>query len=186
MYKYPIAFKVCNVRIDGAFIPLVRLNASGDTIADESKYIDISGVTEVNFNVQPFLKIEWIGEPTISNGKITAKIMVTRAVSPEDFKAKIEPMGNYNDDMLNVTDVRLFVSQVPYVGYREWDNRYTKEIDYPNNSFDTLFGTPITITTNGVIPDGRTVFIRAASRINYVTENVKRYNYNKAVMVNIP
>jgi len=175
-----------NVRIDGAFIPLVRLNASGDTIADESKYIDISGVTEVNFNVQPFLKIEWIGEPTISNGKITAKIMVTRAVSPEDFKAKIEPMGNYNDDMLNVTDVRLFVSQVPYVGYREWDNRYTKEIDYPNNSFDTLFGTPITITTNGVIPDGRTVFIRAASRINYVTENVKRYNYNKAVMVNIP
>lgn len=175
-----------NVRIDGAFIPLVRLNASGDTIADETKYIDIKGVTEADFKVQPFLKIEWIGEPTNSNGKITATIKVTRAVSPADFKAKIEPMGGYNDNMLNVTDVRLFVSEVPYVGYREWDNRYTTEIDYNDNSFDALLGQPITITTNGVIPAGRTVFIRAAARINYATENIKRHNYNEAQRVDLP
>jgi hypothetical protein len=175
-----------NVRIDGAFIPLVRLSSAGDTIADETKYIDIQGVTQADFKVQPFLKLEWIGAPVISNGKITATVKVTRAVSPEDFKAKIEPMGGYNDNFLNVTDVRLFVSEVPYVGYREWDNRYTTEIDYSNNSFDALLGQTVTITTSGVIPAGRTVFIRAAARINYATENIKRHNYNAALRVDMP
>ncbi len=175
-----------NVRIDGAFIPLVRRNAAGDTLANETKNMDIEGVTEVEFKVQPFLKLEWVGTPTVSNGKITATVKVTRAVSPADFKAKIEPMGGYSDDMLNVTDVRLFVSQVPFVGYREWDNSYSTEVGYAGNSFDALLGQPVTITTNGVIPAGRTVFIRAAARINYATENIRRHNYNAAIRVDIP
>jgi len=95
-------------------------------------------------------------------------------------------MGGYNDNFLNVTDVRLFVSEVAYVGYRDWDNRYTTQISYDGNSFDALLGVPITITTTGVIPAGRTVFIRAAARINYATENIKRHNYNAAVRVDIP
>nr|WKN37251.1 DUF3823 domain-containing protein [Tunicatimonas sp. TK19036] len=174
-----------NIQADGAFIPLIRLNSAGDTIADESMYTTIEGITEVEFRVQPFLKVEWIGEPTVSNGQVTATVRVTRAVSPADFKAKIEPMGNYSDDMLNVTDVRLFVSQVPFVGYRDWDNRYTTEINYSGDSFEALLGQPITITTNGQIPAGRTVFIRAAARINYATENIRRHNYNEALRVDI-
>ncbi|MDQ3278468.1 MAG: DUF3823 domain-containing protein [Bacteroidota bacterium] len=175
-----------NVRVDGAFIPLVRRNAAGDTLANETKNIDIKGVTEVEFRVQPFLKLEWVGQPTVNNGKITATVKVTRAVSPADFKAKIEPMGGYNDNMLNVTDVRLFVSQVPYVGFREWDNRYSTELTYSGNAFETLLGQPVTITTQGVIPPGRKVFIRAAARINYATENIRRHNYNAAIAVDIP
>ena len=175
-----------NVRIDGAFIPLVRRTAAGDTITDDTKYIDIKGVTEVEFKVQPFLNLEWVGTPTISNGKITAQVKVTRGVSPQDFKAKIEPMGGYNDDMLNVTDVRLFVSEVPYVGYREQDDRYTTILNYNGNSFDAMLGQTVTITTTGVIPAGRTVFIRAAARINYATENTRRHNYNEALRVDMP
>jgi hypothetical protein len=175
-----------NVRVDGAFIPLVRRNTAGDTLANESKNIDIKGVTEVEFRVQPFLKLEWVGTPTVANGKITAQVRVTRAVSPADFKAKILPMGAYNDNFLNVTDLRLFVSQVPYVGYREWDNRYSTEIGYAGNAFDTLLTKTVTITTSGVIPPGRTVFIRAAARINYATENIRRHNYNAALRVDVP
>jgi hypothetical protein len=175
-----------NVRIDGAFIPLLRRNSEGDTLVDETQYVDIKGVKEIEFKVQPFLKVEWVGTPTVSDGKITATIKITRAVSPADFKAKIEPMGNYSDDMLNVTDVRLFVSEVPYVGFREWDNRYSTEIDFSGNSFEAKLGQPITITTQGVIPSGRTVFIRGAARINYATENIKRHNYNSALRVDIP
>ncbi|WP_300599263.1 DUF3823 domain-containing protein [Niabella sp.] len=179
-----------NVRVDGAFIPLVRLNTNGDTVANESKTLEIKGVTELEFKVQPFLKIEWVGTPTVANGKITATVKVTRAVSPADFKAKIGPMGNYNDaalnDMLNVTDLRLFVSQVPYVGYREWDSRYSTIINYSGNAFEASLGQPVTITTQGTIPAGRTMFIRAAARINYATENIKRHNYNAAVRVDIP
>ena len=175
-----------NVQVDGAFIPLLRLNSEGDTIADETIYTDIADVTEVEVKVQPFLNVEWIGEPTVSDGQVTATVRVTRAVSPADFKANIEPMGNYSDDMLNVTDVRLFVSQVPYVGYRDWDNRYTTEINYEGDAFEANLGQPITITTNGQIPAGRTVFVRAAARINYATENVKRHNYNAALRVDMP
>lgn len=175
-----------NVRVDGAFIPLVRVNTDGDTLANESKTLDISGVTELEFRVQPFLKLEWQGTPTVADGKITATVIVTRAVSEEDFRDKIEPMGNYSEDFLNVTDVRLFVSQVPFVGYREWDNRYTTTMDYAGDSFEAQLGQPITITTNDVIPSGRTVFIRAAARINYATEGIKRHNYNEAVRVDIP
>jgi len=175
-----------NVRIDGAFIPLLRVNSDGDTLADETKYIPIEGITEVEFKVQPFLQVEWVGEPTVSNGKITATVIVTRAVTPAEFKDKIEPMGGYNDAMLNVTDVRLFVSQVPYVGYREWDNRYSTELNFAGNSFDAQLGQPITITTQGTISPGRTVFIRAAARINYATENIRRHNYNDVVRVDIP
>ncbi|MEO8110761.1 MAG: DUF3823 domain-containing protein [Ginsengibacter sp.] len=174
-----------NVRVDGAFIPLLRKNLSGDTLADETQNVDINGVTEVEFKVQPFLKVEWVGEPTVAGGKITATVKVTRAVSPSEFKAKIEPMGNYSDDMLNVTDIRLFVSQVPFVGYREWDNRYSTEIDYGGSSFEAQLGQPITITTQGVIPAGRTVFVRAAARINYATENIRRHNYNEAKRIDL-
>ncbi|MBO9620792.1 MAG: DUF3823 domain-containing protein [Niabella sp.] len=179
-----------NVRVDGAFIPLIRLNANGDTLANESKTLEIKGLTEVEFKVQPFLKIEWVGTPTVANGKITATIKVTRAVSPADFKSKIGPMGSYSDadlnNMLNVTDVRLFVSEVPYVGYREWDNQYTTIINYSGNAFESMLGQPITITTQGTIPSGRTMFIRGAARINYATENIKRHNYNAAVRVDVP
>jgi hypothetical protein len=175
-----------NVRVDGAFIPLLRRNTAGDTLVDETQYVDIAGVTEVEFKVQPFLKVEWVGTPTVANGKITAQVKVTRAVSPAEFKSKVEPMGGYSDGMLNVTDVRLFVSQVPFVGFREWDNRYSTEIGYTGSSFEALLGKTITITTNGVIPAGRTVFIRAAARINYATENIRRHNYNAAVRVDVP
>ncbi|MDR0749603.1 MAG: DUF3823 domain-containing protein [Tannerellaceae bacterium] len=176
-----------NVRIDGPFIPLVRLNqTTGDTIADETKYIDIKGVTEVNFQVKPFLKVEWAGTPAVSDGKITASFRVTRGISPEDFKAIIEPLGSYNADFLDVTDVRLLVSQVPYVGFSDRDDRYSVVTNYTGDAFNSLLGTTITITTNSNILAGRTVWIRAAARIRYLTENVSRYNYNEAVRVDIP
>ena len=123
-----------NVRIDGPFIPLVRLNQQGDTLVDESKYIDIKGVTVANFKVQPFLKIEWVGEPTVNNGKVTASFRVTRAVSPEDFRAKIEPMGGWNNNFLEVSDVRLFVSESAFVGVRDSNGTpYQVTVNYTGN-----------------------------------------------------
>ncbi len=175
-----------NVRVDGAFIPLVLLNTNGDTLEDGSKTLDISGVTEVEFRVQPFLKLEWVGTPTVADGKVTATVIIRRGVSPEAFRAKIEPTGNYNDGMLNVTDLRLFVSQVPFVGFRDWDNRYSTTIEYAGDAFDAQLDEPISITTQGTIQSGRTVFIRAAARINYATENIRRHNYNEAIRVDIP
>ncbi len=177
-----------NIRIDGPFIPLIR-EASGILLADETKTIDIKGTTKVKFEVQPFLKVEWVEEPTVTNGKIKAKVRVTRGVSEEDFRTKIEPMGSYNNSFLNMTDIQLFVSYSSTVGYRARDERWSNQIEYTGSAFNSLFGQTITIESKGTIPAGRTVFIRAAARINYDTplgSGTRRWNYNEPMEVMIP
>ena len=178
-----------NIRIDGPFIPLIREDNRGVPLADETKTTEISGVTKVKFEVQPFLKVEWVGEPTVTNGKITAQVRVTRAVSEEDFRDKIEPMGDYSSSFLNVTDIQLFVSYSSSVGYRARDERWSNKIEYTGSAFNSLLGQTITIKSNGTIPSGRTIFIRAASRINYDTpkgSGTRRWNYNEAMEVMVP
>ena len=60
---------------------------------------------------------------------------------------------------------------------------------YTGSSFDALEGKPVTIKSNGTIPSGRKVFIRAAARINFDTpvgSGTRRWNYSEAVEVDIP
>ncbi len=177
-----------NISVDGPFIPILRADSRGVVLANETKTVDVSGVTKVKFEVQPFLKVEWVSEPTLVNGKIIAKVRVKRAVDESVFKAKIAPMGDYKDEFFNVTDIWLFVSYSASVGFREKDDRWTNHIDYAGNAFNASEGQVITITSNPKfpIPAGHKVFIRAASRINYSTYNQKRFNYNEAKEVIIP
>ena len=178
-----------NILIDGPFIPLLREDDRGVPLADETQTVDIHGVTKVRFEVQPFLKVEWVEAPEVINGKIVAKVRVTRAVSEQDFQAKIEPMGGYSASFLNVTDIQLFVSYSSSVGYRARDERWSNKIEYSGTAFNSLLGETITIESNGTIPAGRAVFIRAAARINYDTpkgSGTRRWNYNEATQVLIP
>lgn len=178
-----------NVRIDGPFIPLYRENGDGVPIADETQTIELNGVENVTFEVQPFLKVEWVGEPEVINGKVRAQVRVTRAVSEAEFQAKIEPMGGYSSSFQNVTDIQLFVSYSSSVGYRARDERWSSQIQYTGGAFNTLLGQTITIESNGTIPSGKAVFIRAAARINYDTpkgSGIRRWNYNEATQVLIP
>ena len=178
-----------NIRIDGPFIPLIREDERGVPIADQTKTMDISGVTKVKFEVQPFLKVEWASEPTVSNGKVTGRVRVTRAVSEADFREKVEPMGEYNNSFTNVTDIQLFVSYSSSVGYRARDERWSNQIEYTGSSFNSRLGQPVTIQSNGTIPSGRTVFVRAAARINYDTpkgSGTRRWNYSEPMELMIP
>lgn len=178
-----------NVRIDGPFIPLVRETTDGKVLNDESINTKISGTTNVKFEVEPFLNVELVGQPQVSNGVITAKVRVTRGVSNDIFRSKIEPMGNWRDDYLNVTDIQFFVSYSSTVGYRARDERWSSNINYDGNSFDSLLGKEITIKSNGKIPSGRKVFVRAAARINYDTpvgSGTRRYNYSEPAEIDVP
>lgn len=178
-----------NVRIDGPFIPLLREDDRGVPLADETQTLDIAGVTKVKFEVQPFLKVEWVEEPVVVNGKVRAKVRVTRGVSEDEFREKIEPMGGYSNSFQNVTDIQLFASYSASVGYRARDERWSNKIEYSGSSFNALLGETITIETNGTIPSGRVVFIRAAARINYDTpkgSGIRRWNYNEPLQVMIP
>lgn len=178
-----------NIRIDGPFIPIVRETSDGTVLADESVETDIKGTTIVNFKVQPFLKVELVGIPQVSNGKITAKVRVNRAVSVEDFRDKVAPMGGYKDEFTNITDVQLFVSYSSSVGYRARDDRWSSKIEYSGSSFESKLGEEIQIESNGTISSHRKVFIRAAARINYDTpmgSGTRRWNYSAPLEVNIP
>lgn len=182
-----------NIRIDGPFIPLLRENSYGVPLVDETIETKISGVTTVRFEVEPFLKVELLGEPTISNGQVTAKVKVIRGVDKEIFKDKIEDMEGerYKDEFLNMTDIQLFVSYSSSVGYRSKDDRWSNSIEYTGTSFESLFGEEITIKSKNTIPipSGRTVFVRAAARINYETpkgSGTRRWNYSQSVELMAP
>lgn len=177
------------IEVDGPFIPLIRETEEGIPLADESKEMEIKGVTEVRFEVEPFLNVEFVGDPMVSNGKITARVRVTRGVSEDIFREKIEPMGSYDDSFQNVTDIQLFVSYSSTVGYRARDERWSNKIEYSGSEFESLLGEPVTIKSLGTIPSGRKVFIRAAARINYDTpkgSGTRRWNYSAPVEVMIP
>ncbi|SJN48902.1 DUF3823 domain-containing protein [Sphingobacterium sp. JB170] len=178
-----------NVTVDGPFIPLVRETSSGKLLADESKYLDLSGTNTVRFEVQPFLHVRWVGEPVIEEGKVSVQVRVERGVTKEDFRTKVEPLGDYNEDFVNITDVQLFVSYSSSVGYRARDERWSSKLEYEGSTFDPMLGETITLVSNGEIPAGRTVFVRAAARINYDTPRgtgTRRWNYNEAKVVVIP
>lgn len=178
-----------NIRIDGPFIPLVREMEDGTPIADETITTQIKGVTEVKFEVQPFLNVEIVDLPQVSDGKITAKVKVTRGVSNEEFKSKVEPMGGWSDEFTNVTDIQLFVSHSSWVGYRARDTRWSSSIEYAGNSFEANLGEEVEISSIGTIPSGKQVYVRAAARINYDTprgSGTRRWNYSEPFVVMIP
>lgn len=180
-----------NINPLGPFIPLLREDDRGVPLADETQTVEIKGVTEVNFEVEPFLRVEWVGEPVVVNGRIRAQVRVTRGVSEEEFRSKIEPMGSYSSSFLNVTDIQLFVSYSSTVGYRARDERWSNVIEYNGSEFNDLFGETITIESSGStpIPPGRVVFVRAAARINYDTprgSGTRRWNYNEPLQVMMP
>jgi len=178
-----------NVRIDGPFIPLYREDQDGNLLDDATVYTDIKGITTINFLVQPFLKVEFVGEPSVSDGKINAKIKVTRATTVEEFKEMVEPMGGYQDYFTNVTDVRLYVS---YSSTVNSDNKYEpwcNSIDYTGTAFESKFGTEIPISSKGTLIPGSKLFVRAAARINYDTPvgtGTRRYNFSEVKEVYVP
>lgn len=178
-----------NVRIDGPFIPLLRETSDGTVLADGTQTLDIVGVTDVEFKVEPFLNVEFVSAPVVNDGKITAHVKVKRGVSKETFRSKIEPMGGWNDNFTNMTDIQLFVSYSSSVGYRTRDDRWSSKIEYNGDEFESKFGEAIPISSIGKIPSGRKVFIRAAARINYGTpvgSGTRRWNYSEPVEVDIP
>ncbi|MBQ6081834.1 MAG: DUF3823 domain-containing protein [Bacteroidales bacterium] len=177
-----------NVRIDGPFVPIVRETPEGDTIFNGTVDCRIEGITQVHFRVQPFLRVEIVGDPEVSGGKITAQVRVTRGTSEQEFREAIEPMGNYKPEYLNVTDVRLYVG---YSATCNGDNKYeawSNVLEYEGSAFEPYLGQILTISSRGTVKPNRKVFIRAAARINYATPvgGERRYNFSEVREVNIP
>jgi hypothetical protein len=172
-FNYTKLFAGKNViSAEGAFVPLVQTDASGATIVDKSQTVDIKGATNVNFSVDPFLRIEWIGEPVLNpDGTVTASFKFTRGTTDPNFQQ-------------DITDVHLFVNSNKFVGNNNFDNRYSPQIDYNGSDANAQVGQTITLTTKGgPLPTKREYFLRVGARTNY---GLKYYNYTDVKTVTVP
>lgn len=178
-----------NIRVDGPFVPIVLEDADGNIVRNSSVDTRIKGNTEVNFEVQPFLKVEIVGAPTVSAGKVSVNVKVTRATTRDELFAAMAPTKTWKDAYANVTDIQLFVSRSSSVGYRSRDNRWSSELKFSGAAFETELGKSVKIKSNGTIPSGQKVFVRAAARINFDTpagSGTRRWNYSEPIEVDIP
>ena len=157
------------ISAEGPFVPLVQSDNAGKIILDNSITKEITGVTEQNFEIEPFLNLEWVDEPVANaNGTITANIRITRGTSNTGFQQ-------------NVIDLNLYVCEVPYVGENSFASSFSNK---QTGNFNAKLDQIISITTKGTLIK-RDWYIRAGARIDYTVSGVKRYNYTSIKTVTI-
>jgi hypothetical protein len=149
---------------EGAFVPL---DLAGN---DQTKTIDVQGgTTTVDFTVEPFLRVDWVGEPVVNpNGTVTVQVKVTRGTNNPNYQ-------------LNITNLVLFVSPYQYIGNNTYDARYATTLSYSGTTGNAIVGQTITMTTTGVLPK-QAWYLRLGSRVAFGTN---RYNYSTIKMVTI-
>src|SRR5687768_1678218 len=55
------------ISVEGAFVPLLQYDANGNITVDKRQTVELtSGVTEIEFQVEPFLRVQWISEPVFN------------------------------------------------------------------------------------------------------------------------
>lgn len=170
-YNYTKLFAGKNViSAEGPFVPLVQVDDAGKTIVDKSQTVDVKDVTTVNFSVEPFLRIEWVGEPVINpDGTITTSFKITRGTSNPAFQQ-------------DVSDLAVFVNSNKYVGNNNYDNRYTPKLN--GADANSSVGKTISLTTTGgALPGKRSYFLRVGARISY---GLNYYNYTDVKTVTLP
>lgn len=156
----------------GAFVPMYVIDSEGKTVKDERWKGDIKGTVQIDFEVEPFLHVEWAGEPTANaDGTISASIKITRGTDNVNYHK-------------NLSDVYLFLnSSSPYVGDNNKDDRYSVRLS--NEKMNECLGQTITLTTPK-LPGNRKYYLRAGARIDHETDGRKCYNYNEPKEIVVP
>jgi len=157
------------ISAEGAFVPMVQTTP----VVDQSQTVVVKGgTTAVNFQVEPLLRVSWVGTPVLNaNGTITVQVTVTRGTTNALFQN-------------NITDVSLFVNTSEYVGNNINDASRTARITYTGNAANTTLGTTLTLTTvGGALPTGRDYYLRVGARTDY---GLKQYNYTDVKKLAVP
>lgn len=146
---------------EGAFVPLAE------------EVIDIKGTVEKNYEVEPFLRVEWVGEPVINaNGTATVQVKITRGTSNTGYQQALK-------------EAWLFVSENQYVGDFSYSTNYSTKL---TGTTLPVLGETVSITTGwpgGIgtgtqrsFPDySRKYFLRVAARIDKQVNSTNVYNY---------
>ncbi|HEU5148799.1 MAG TPA: DUF3823 domain-containing protein [Chryseosolibacter sp.] len=149
------------VTAEGAFVPL------------EEEIIDIKGSVEKSYEVEPFLRVQWVGEPVLNaDGTVTVQVRIDRGTANPDYQQEL-------------AEVWLFVSETQYVGDFSFSPNYSTRLTGANLP---VLGETVSITTGwpgGIgtgsqraFPDySRKYFLRVGARINKQVNSTNVYNY---------
>ncbi len=171
-----------NAKMDGTFNNTkifageYGVTPSGAFVPVEEERIRISGTTQKNWEVEPLLRVEWVGEPTVNaDGTVDVRVKITRGTDNPDYQ---QPLA----------EAWLFVSETCYVGDFSYSPNYSTRIS--GAAVAALqFGQVYTIRTGqpgGYDPDGaatpfpaysRKYFLRFGARTNIRFDGTNRYNY---------
>jgi hypothetical protein len=159
------------ISVEGPFVPIVQIDNNGNLIADSSQNVVLKNTATVNFKVQPFLRVEWVGKPVVNADKtVTVQVKITRGTNN----------ASYQQD---VTDIGLYVSNTQYDGNNNYDPRYSKLTSYGGSDGTKLLGQTITITTIGGALAQQDTYFRVGARIS---AGLNQYNYTTPVSVTLP
>lgn len=146
---------------EGAFVPL------------EEEIITIKGVVEKTYEVEPLLRVEWVGEPVVNaDGTATVKVKITRGTNNLDYQQ-------------DLTEAWVFVSETNYVGDFSYSPKYSTKI----SAGELALGKELTFTTG--YPNGnnggaantfpkyaRKYFLRFAAKTSMDFSGTRRFNYS--------
>lgn len=156
------------VSAEGPFVPLVRTDNSGNTVSDSSQTIQLKNTATLTFKVQPFLRIEWVGDPVVNpDTTVTVKVRVTRGTADPAYQQ-------------DVTDINLYVSNTKYDGNNNYDPRYSTLTSYSGSTGTAFLGQTITITTKGGALASQDTYLRVGARIS---AGLNQYNYTTSVSI---
>jgi hypothetical protein len=156
------------VSVEGPFVPLVQTDNTGTVVSDSSQTIVLKDQASLKFKVQPYLRIEWVGNPVVNADKsVTVQVKVTRGTNIPAYQ-------------LDVTNINLYVSNTQYDGQNNYDPRYSTLTSYSGSTGTALLGQTITITTTGGALPAQDVYFRVGARIN---AGLNQYNYTTPASV---
>jgi hypothetical protein len=134
----------------------------------EGELVTVSGHTTINFEVTPYLNIEWVTEPRLTvDNFIEAEVRFTRN-QKEGLSAP------------DLNDARLYISTTKYCGNNNYDNQLVAAPLIVNNNQEGQ--TIRLITSRAVKYVGTTYYVRVGINCK---DAYKKYNYTdiKTVVV---
>ncbi len=146
---------------EGAFVPVPE------------ERIVIAGTIEKNYQVEPFLRVEWVGEPVINgDGTATVQVRIDRGTTNPGYQQAL-------------AEVWLFVSETQYAGDFSYSPNYSTKLTGANLP---VLGETVSITTGWpgglgtgtqrTFPDySKKYFLRVGARINKQVNSTNVYNY---------
>jgi hypothetical protein len=159
------------VTVEGPFVPLIQTDNLGQTVSDSSQTIVLKSSATLHFNVQPFLRVQMVGNPVLNpDTTVSVQVIVTRGTNNPNYQQ-------------HVTDINLYVSDTKYDGNNNYDPRYSKLTAYSGSTGDALLGQTITLTTTGGALPRQDVYFRVGARIGV---GLNQYNYAAPVSITYP